>query len=126
MDVSSTPQLPVDALSRHCVSYPASNGYLRDVGLLTNKRVLSNPRGKVLIELTIRLTAQQFRTRDSELIVLSRIDVRTDDAVKESDENEWSRAELDGIGVMAADESFLGGGQVFLEGGLHYRSMFKR
>lgn len=114
MDFRSTPQLPGGASPRRGVSDLAWNGYLKNVGLWTGKRALTNPRGKVLIDLPSRVTAQQFRTRDGEVFVLWRTAVRTADGVEEGDDKEWSRAELDDFGALAADGSFSVGAQVFV------------
>lgn len=95
------------------VSEPAWNGYLKNLGVWVGNRALSNPRGKVLIDLPNRVTAERFRTSKGDHFLLWRTAVRTADGVEEVEE-EWSRSELADFGALAADGSFTVGAQVFV------------
>ncbi|PXF50129.1 hypothetical protein BWQ96_00289 [Gracilariopsis chorda] len=87
-------------------------GYLRNLGTWIGKRALSNARGKVLIDLPTRTTAERFRTPQSEEFVLWRFAVRTADGIDEQEE-EWSRSELADFGALAGDGCFSVGAEIF-------------
>lgn len=90
----------------------AWTGYLTNLGLWIGKRALSNARGKVLLDLPSRVSAQLFRTSSDELFVLWRTTIRTADGLDEAEE-EWSRGELADFAALAADGSFSVGAPVF-------------
>lgn len=94
------------------LSESAWNGYLKNIGLWIGKRALSNTRGKVLVDLSNRVTVERYRTSEGDDFVLWQTAVKTADAIDEAEE-EWSKTELANFGALAADGSFSVGGEVF-------------
>lgn len=94
------------------VSEAAWSGYLKNLGLWTGNRALTNCRGKVLIDLPNRVTAERYKTNQGDHFILWRTAVRTADGVEEV-EDEWSRSELAEFGALAADGCFTVGAQLF-------------
>ncbi|KAI0564471.1 Calycin [Gracilaria domingensis] len=99
-------------LSNRQLNEESWEGYLKNLGTWIGKRALSNPSGKVLIDIPTRTTAERFRTPQGEDFVLWRFSVRTADGVDEAEE-EWSRSELADLGSLAVDGSFSVGGDMF-------------
>lgn len=103
---------PLDSGRVPGVSSKSWTGYLKNVGVWVGKRAISNARGKVLIDLPSRTTAERYRTSSNDEFLLWKTVVRTIDGLDEAEE-EWSRAELADFGALAADGSFSVGAEVF-------------
>lgn len=107
------PQLPPQPPSERSVSNTVWAGYLKNLGVWTGKRALTNPCGKVLIDLPSRVATQRFKTSEGDVFVLWKTALRTADNIEEGEE-EWSRSELAEFAALAADGSFSVGAQVFV------------
>lgn len=98
-------QLPSSISQPRKLTTAAWNGYLKNLGIWTGNRSLANPRGKVLIDLPSRVTAERFQTPEGEQFVQWRTTLRTADGVEEAID-EWSQAELVEFAALAADGSY--------------------
>lgn len=76
------------------------------------KRALSNSRGRVLLDLPTRITAERFCTPAGSTFVHWRTAVKTADGIDEVDD-EWSKEELADFGALAADGCFSVGADRF-------------
>lgn len=94
------------------LSTQAWRGYLKNLGTWSGKRALSNSRGRVLVDLPTRVTAERFCTSSGEECVSWRTAVKTADGIDEVDD-EWSQGELEDFGALVADGSFSVGAEGF-------------
>lgn len=113
MDLSTGPPFPPAVPDRgRTVSDPAWNGYLTNLGVWTGNRALTNPRGKVLIDLPSRVTVERFQTSAGDHYLQWRTTVRTADGI-DTASDEWSRGELANYAALAADGCFSVGARAF-------------
>lgn len=90
----------------------AWRGYLKNLGTWSGKRALSNSRGRVLVDLPTRVSAERFCTSSGEECVSWRTAVKTADGIDEVDD-EWSQGELEDFGALVTDGSFSVGAEGF-------------
>ncbi len=87
------------------VSATSWRAYLQNCGVWAGRRALCNARGKVLVDVPVRVYVERFKTPDGEEFVLWKTAVETESGVDEVEE-EWSRDELGEFGALTGDGSF--------------------
>lgn len=99
--------------SRVSLSASSWRGYLLNSGVWTGRRALCNSRGKVLVDVPVRVCTERFRTPAGEDCVTWRTEVQTAAGVDEAEE-EWSKEELAEFGALASDGCFSTGDDLFV------------